>query len=85
MFEDVPPGGNHRREQGALGVAHLPRFLVLIVDDVNALPVPQLGQVEPDVLQRIEDVGQPVPIGESAFEEGLVSARPEEAGLIEGL
>ena len=46
-------------------------------------PVPELGQVEPDVLQQVVVDRQALPVGEEGFEEGLVGALPERAGRVE--
>ena len=82
VVEGVPEG-DQRGEAVGLGVGGLPGLLVLVVDDAGEVPVPELGEVEPDVLQQVVVDGQALPVGEEGFEEGLVGALPEGAGGVE--
>ena len=77
------PEGDERGEAVALGVRGVPGLFVLEVDDAGEVPVPEVGEVEPDVLQQVVVDGQALPVGEEGFEEGLVGALPEGAGGVE--
>ena len=65
------------------GLAGIPGLLVLEVQDADQPPVPELGEVEPDVLQQVVVDRQALPVGEEGLEEGLVGALPEGAGGVE--
>ena len=74
---------DQRREAVGLGVGRVPGLLVLEVQDADQAPVPELGQVEPDVLQQVVVDRQALPVGEEGLQEGLVGALPEGAGGVE--
>ena len=77
------PEVDQRGEAVGLGVGRVPGLLVLEVQDADQAPVPEVGQVEPDVLQQVVVDRQALPVGEEGFEEGLVGALPEGAGGVE--
>jgi len=53
------------------------------VQDADQPPVPELGEVEPDVLEQVVVDRQALPVGEEVLQEGLVGALPEGAGGVE--
>src|SRR5690606_14661136 len=55
VFQYLPPQVDQRLKQVALRMVGFPRLLVLIVNHMNARPLPELRQVEPHVLQRVVD------------------------------
>ena len=73
------------REAAGPGVGGVPGLLVLEVQDADLAPVPELGKVEPDVLQQVVVDRQAVPVGEERLQECLVGAPPEHFGLIQRL
>ena len=61
------PEVDQRARGGRLGVRRVPGLLVLEVQDADQRPVPELGQVEPDVLQQVVVDRQALPVGEEGL------------------
>ena len=53
------------------------------MQDADRRPVPEVRQVEPDILQHVHGHRQAVPVREEGLQEGLVGAAPEGARRVE--